>query len=196
MKSKRAVEIWNERYKEGVHWEGLPSREIVELEKYLKKKDKILDLGCGSGRNSIYLARKGYEVWGVDISEIAIEKAKHAEKIKNLNFSVGNSECLEFNESFFDAVYCNAVLHFTNMRKSASEIFRVLKNDGIAYLSFLLNMKYTEKPQTINISKREDLIKTFDKFRIIKKREYEVDDTRAKNEEPHKHDILDLILTK
>src|SRR6476661_5176160 len=79
--------------------------------------NKILDVGCGSGRNLPYFLRNGYEVFGIDISQQAVETVKQlsAELAPNNsleNFMVCAAEKLPFDDATFDLVICSAVLHF------------------------------------------------------------------------------------
>lgn len=70
---------WNERYvTSDTPWDsGMPSRSLVEmLEKKEIKPCRVLELGCGTGTNAIYLAKAGFDVTGVDLSELAIKKAR------------------------------------------------------------------------------------------------------------------------
>ncbi|MGA2766195.1 MAG: class I SAM-dependent methyltransferase [Spirochaetia bacterium] len=55
---------------------GRPQEEIVRLEKEGKFRGSILDCGCGTGENALYLAGQGYQVLGVDASPNAIRKAE------------------------------------------------------------------------------------------------------------------------
>ncbi len=54
---------------------GRPQAEIVELETQGAFDDPVLDCGCGTGENALYLAGRGHEVWGIDASRNAIRKA-------------------------------------------------------------------------------------------------------------------------
>jgi SAM-dependent methyltransferase len=57
-------------------WGKAPSRFARELTAFVPPGGRILDLGCGEGRDSVYFAFCGYEVTGLDISEAGLEKAK------------------------------------------------------------------------------------------------------------------------
>lgn len=77
---------------------------------------RILDLGCGSGWLSIYLAREGFQVSGVDIATHAIELAKMWAAQENLDtkFTTADITELPYEASFFDAVVANSVFeHLT-----------------------------------------------------------------------------------
>ena len=179
--------------KEGrVHKE--PPKNMRLFIKYLNKGDKVLDAGCGFGRDSFFLAKHGFEVWGVDISSKAIKRAKRNFKARNLHFSVGDIQNLDFKDNFFDAVYSGGVLHMLPLEKPASEIYRVLKDGGIAFLHFLLNKKYISG-ETTSFHKKEDIIKVYrKKFKILKQIQFHQEDLEA--EKPHTHDVLILILKK
>lgn len=103
---------------------------------------KILDAGCGGGRNVVYFMRTGYDVFAVDRSAEAIEQIKHlvAEIAPNLpseNFQVSGIEKMPFADNRFDWVISNAVLHFAENRENfdrmLSEMWRVLKPNGVLF---------------------------------------------------------------
>jgi SAM-dependent methyltransferase len=78
---------------------------------------RILDAGCGYGRNLVHLLREGCEVFAVDASAEAVEhvRALAAQLAPNLpatNFRVLPIEKIDFPDNFADVVICNSVLHF------------------------------------------------------------------------------------
>jgi tellurite methyltransferase len=100
---------------------------------------KILDAGCGSGRNLVYFLRNGYEVYGVDPNANAVEAVKElARNISPsyplLNFKVAAAEDLPFDDEFFDLVISSAVLHFAknkdHFEAMLNSMWRVLKPGG------------------------------------------------------------------
>src|SRR3989344_6150469 len=82
--------------------EKLMQYQLVKFEIYLKGK-KILDAGCGSGRDSAYLTEDGYDVTGIDLSEemIKIAKTKSYAKFKIMDF-----RNISFKKESFDGVWC------------------------------------------------------------------------------------------
>ena len=102
------------------------------------KKTKVLDIGCGRGRTSVYMAKKyGCKVTGIDISEEAIEDARHfakKHKVDHLvSFQVADAMDLPFPDQEFDMTLSQAVLILTDDKhKVIRESSRVLKPDGIS----------------------------------------------------------------
>lgn len=101
--------------------------------------NKVLDIGCGGGRNLHYFLRNNYEVFGVDQSADAVNavgylSAALAPHNPTENFSVANADDLPFGDETFDLVISSAVLHFAKNEEHfdamINEAFRVLKPGG------------------------------------------------------------------
>jgi ubiquinone/menaquinone biosynthesis C-methylase UbiE len=97
---------------------------------------KVLEYGCGTGSFSFDLAEKDAIVYGIDISEVAIDEAKKTAASKvfkdNLNFSVMNAENLKYENDFFDRICGNSILHHLELKTSLKELTRVIKKGGNA----------------------------------------------------------------
>src|SRR5688572_29448254 len=96
---------------------------------------RLLDAGCGGGRNSHYLMRCGAEVYGIDADAVQIDRiqalaAQLAPGLPASNFVVGSLTALPFADDYFDAVICSAVLHFaeeeSQFQGMVAEMWRVL----------------------------------------------------------------------
>ncbi|MFH1129367.1 MAG: class I SAM-dependent methyltransferase [Patescibacteria group bacterium] len=102
-----------------------------ELKEYIKQGEKVLDLGCGSGRMFEMFLAQDVDYTGVDFSEKLIEIAKNK---YGDNFKVADILNLPFSNENFDSVWSIAVLHHipsTELRKRVlSEIKRVLRPNG------------------------------------------------------------------
>lgn len=96
---------------------------------------KVLDFGCGDGWVSIMLAKKGYHVYGIDISIELIKKSRKMAQEQNVThntiFEEMAGEDLQFQDDFFDSVFGSAVLHHTDLEMALNSIHRVLKPGGI-----------------------------------------------------------------
>src|SRR5262252_7149723 len=70
---------WNENYEQDfIPWDtGVPEPMLIQVvESGVLPVGRALDVGCGTGTNAIWLAQHGYEVLGVDLAPLAIEKAR------------------------------------------------------------------------------------------------------------------------
>jgi SAM-dependent methyltransferase len=98
---------------------------------------KVLEYGCGTGSLSFDLVERGAQVTGIDISEVAIRKAKERmlkENIggDNLCFAVMDAEDLGFDADEFSLVCGTGILHHLNVERAFSELSRVLTKEGRA----------------------------------------------------------------
>jgi SAM-dependent methyltransferase len=107
------------------------------------KDMKILDVGCGEGRNAVYFLHKNYSIFGIDTNEVAIQYCRYLSKSIRPEtdihrFQVGDGADIPFHEAAFDAVLSSAVLHFSeghsHFWKMIAEIHRVLKPGGIFWM--------------------------------------------------------------
>ena len=103
---------------------------------------RVVDAGCGSGRNLVYLLREGYEVFGADADAQAVENvlrlaAALAPNLPASNFRVEAVEEMAFPGGFADVVISSAVLHFARdddqFQAMLRGAWRVLKSGGLFF---------------------------------------------------------------
>ena len=98
---------------------------------------RLLEVGCGIGVDSIQLAKRGFQVTAVDLTENALAVARQfaARREATVDFRLGNAEGLDFPDESFDAIYSFGVLHHTpDIKRSVAEVHRVLRPGGTAYV--------------------------------------------------------------
>jgi ubiquinone/menaquinone biosynthesis C-methylase UbiE len=108
---------------------------------YLDKNIKILDVGCGSGINTIFIASKGYEkVFGLDPGEDILNMAKKKlfkTNLKNCEFILDDiTNRTRFDDNYFDVIFStHAFQKIDNYNAGLREIYRILKPGGKFYLT-------------------------------------------------------------
>ena len=103
-----------------------------------KEGERILDVACGMGELSLKIAKKGYKVYGIDISENAISSAKRLAEREKIacEFKIGSAEDLPYLDGYFHKVVCSSSLeHFKDDIKALKEMHRVLKTNGKVVLT-------------------------------------------------------------
>ncbi len=157
-------EDWAKAYERGTpHWAESqePSVFAPQLLEMLGKESGniILEIGAGDGQDSIFFAKKGNEIIGIDIAPGAIEMAKKNAHLAGMSdritFQVGDAEKLQFQDAYFDGVFSISVLHATDLNLSLKEIARVLRHGGKAII--YLYEKTNEDGQEYWFMKREDV---------------------------------------
>jgi SAM-dependent methyltransferase len=103
---------------------------------------RVLDAGCGYGRNLVHLLRTGCEVFAIDQDEEAVEHVRQLSAslqtgLPAENFQVGSIERMPFPDGIADVVLSNSVLHFArddrHFRAMLAELWRVLKPGGMLF---------------------------------------------------------------
>ena len=119
---------------------------------------RVLDAGCGGGRNLIYFFRSGFSVSGVDQSSEAIAQiqslaATLAPHLPVDNFRVAAIEQMPFGDASFDVVISSAVLHFArdeaHWHSMVQEMWRVLKPGGIFFARLASTIGMEDKVKQI-----------------------------------------------
>lgn len=154
---------WNQSYDNKENFNFYPHEEIIRfVSKYIKKRtglqeltlvssmEKGLDLGCGIGRHVIYLDDMGFDAYGIDLSEKAINTAKTWSKFEQKEhllerFHLGSITEMPYKDDIFDFVVSHGVLDSMNYeiaKKAIKETHRVMKKNGLFYLDLISGDDY------------------------------------------------------
>lgn len=146
-------ERWDEVYSKTFGGQWYPDEGVVRFTaRYLQRRlgieawdvkrevSRVLDAGCGNGRHVVFFSEQGFDVYGIDISEEAIEIANAwvAKKGLKAHLEVGDIAKLPFENGYFDVVVSYGVLDhisFSEAKKAMKEIGRVMDKNGYIYIT-------------------------------------------------------------
>jgi len=123
--------------------------------------DSILEIGCGTGKNTVFLAQIGSRVRAIDFSQGMIEKAKQKVQEENVRFSMMDiTQPWEFENQSFDLIVCNLVLeHIETLSPVFAEASRTLRPTGKFFINELhpfrqyegKKARFTKNEETIEV---------------------------------------------
>jgi ubiquinone/menaquinone biosynthesis C-methylase UbiE len=129
------IKAWEDEYKKSI-WKGHYSLEMLAA---APKKGRLLDAGCGSGKYSLPLKMRGFDVVGMDVSLAALRMLSKSSRSRDVDIDIlaGNVFQLPFADGSFDIVWCYGVLQhlLSKERESAiCEFQRILRTEGLLFI--------------------------------------------------------------
>jgi SAM-dependent methyltransferase len=126
-------------YEETAPWDiAGPQPAFVGLEEAGEIRGSVLDAGCGTGENALYLASRGHEVWGLDFIPVAIERAKAKDRGLSVHFEVGDALKLDqlMSRTFDTVIDCGLFHTFTDEERPLyiSGLATVLRPGGSVHI--------------------------------------------------------------
>jgi tellurite methyltransferase len=172
---------WDKKFSKSEYIFGKsPATFLAKNYKFIRPKSKILDMGMGEGRNAVFLATKGHEVTGIDISSVAVRKAKLLAREYGVRINALSSDLskYEFEANSFDAI----IVYYYVDRELNKKIQSWLKPGGILiYEAHTMNQRKIKGYEHHNknyLLKPGELLSMFPNMRVLK---YE-EPLHAKNE--------------
>lgn len=215
MDNKLMEEKWSHLHKQERFQPKYPSEHVVrfifsQFPRNLKERSnlKILDLGCGAGANTVFLAAEGFQTYATDISEEGLKVVERRLKDEKLQGTLkkANMENQPFFDNFFDGIISFGVFYYNDFegyRKAVSEMYRTLKKGGKALVftrttddyrygkgnkidknTFVLDIEDTnEKGMVMHFLDRAEINEIFNKFKeiIVEKTETTFSNSEKKN---------------
>jgi len=112
-------EFYDEKYSnEESYWGKLPSSMArIIFQKHLTGNPRLLDVGCGEGRDSIFFAQNGCQVTGFDASDVGVKKSISLAKELNLSIRFFQADINQYRlDEFYDVVFSSGALHYIPMK--------------------------------------------------------------------------------
>jgi len=171
---------WDLAYRSGAPWDyGSPPDELVELVKsgYLQPGSS-LDVGCGTGTSVTYLAGKGFDAYGLDVSKVAIKRALAKARdlkvkcdLRLMNFL--DLEAVSKLSMTFDLIMDLGCFHSLSRRERLSyeKSLKIVSRSGSMYLlwCFLRGSRWSYGPPGVDQDEAEATLSK--EFRVIEKRQ-------------------------
>lgn len=182
-----------DKYLQGKHWAEHPTMYAERFAEFLKQKQftgKLVDIGCGSGRDVEVFRAQSFNVLGFDYDEKEVANAR--KYFPESRFEVANVENLPFEEDSIGAYFMINVMHYVDAPKAMGEILRTLVPGGYACIHF--NLSITDANSVIDYAQsKESVMELTHDFSIISESTFSRTDYEPVE---HTHEILELILQK
>jgi tellurite methyltransferase len=149
----KQITIYEEEYKtQEYYWGVEPNKACYEVIRLMPptKHLKLLDIGCGEGKDSIFFARNGYDVTSIDVSDAGIEKTKRLADKVGVSVEVFKADILDFRlDSNFDILFSSGVFHYIKP-EYRNDIFSNYKQftnaNGIHVFNVFVNKPFIAPP--------------------------------------------------
>lgn len=136
--------------KDEYYWGVQPSNMCLEILKFIppipERQLKILDIGCGEGKDAVFFARCGYDVSAFDISEAGLDKLKRLADNANVHIKAFKADIVDYRlDEKFDILYSSGVLHYLKpaIRGEIMENYKShIYENGLAAFLVLINKPF------------------------------------------------------
>ena len=197
-----------EKYKEKNSVIGQPEKELVALvDSNSLNGFNVLELGCWDGRNTFFLASKGFTVYSIDNSRVMLDQVKNRaidkNLIKNIILSKGNLSSIKFPDNNFDLILCCVYIFHEigigGVGNIINEAKEHLTDKGMVYFSFFSQMEGTRMEEGKYYPSKEEILNHFGRgWKIFKVKnkilEHKHSFNNSKIEILHKHNICHLFI--
>jgi tellurite methyltransferase len=185
------------------YWGKTPSKmcdQVLELIKpNANSHPKLIDLGCGEGRNAVYFARHGFDVLGLDISMPGLEKTRKYAEESGVNVATIHSDIINYElEDVYDVIFSTGTLHFLSpeMREKRFQNYKSHTSPGgLNVLNVFVNKPFMPRApdyeDTAFVYKSGELFIYYWDWEILSCTE-EIFDCKSSGV-PHKHAVNRLI---
>ncbi len=126
----KRVTIYEEEYATQEYYWGLkPNKDCYKVLELMPptKHLKLLDIGCGEGKDAVFFAKNGYDVTAFDISDAGIEKTKRFADMARVNVKVFKDDITDFRlNTQFDILFSSGVLHYITLIPNSVEKYLII----------------------------------------------------------------------
>lgn len=186
-------------------WGDKPSKLVSIIFSNLRPSSSYLDLGCGQGKDALFMAKNNFQVTAIDSSLTAIDQLKKMVKENELNNLLATQADIRnfvIEENKYDVIHAGNVLQFLGKTEAKDIIDAIKKNifhEGFVLLSSFTtdDPSYENKKEDRTYFKPQEMLDYFKDFKIIYYFENKIlDQGHPGSLEPHKHGIVEIIAQK
>ena len=149
---------WDNMFESELWYTGLePCEFVTKNMKSAAKSNSVLDVGCGCGRHTVFLSEQGYDVYGIDISSVALNRTK--ERLDSLDLSATLKQCnmwdIPFDDVKFSTALCANVLNHampSEIQSTVSGIANKLMDNGVFLLTLLTDNDYRKCGEQVDVN--------------------------------------------
>lgn len=199
------VQAWEDAFKDDSTFlfGSAPNRTITELEHLFDKKWSILDVGCGDGKNAVYLAKQGFEsIDAFDINENAVGKIERICTSQNLRINTQVTSVNDFVfEKQYDLVLSFGVYHFVDKAEWKAFIKKAQDNTRVGGIHIIQMFNDSIPPTSdiapfaIGMAKEGELCELYEGWEIIQYLSYTFEEEHP-DVPLHKHASNKLVARK
>ena len=175
------------------------SRRSVVVQKLLehRKTGLVLDVGMGEGRDVLFLAEKGFQVTGVDLSEIAVNKCLKLAEEKGLSVEAFVGDFLDFYpNNRFDIIISNSTLHLMekdSVRRAIVRMKKMTRKNGLNIIAVFTEEDTSDVPYKF---KKDELKLFYKDWKVIDYKEFSTPLEQHGSREAHKHEMAIIVAEK
>lgn len=149
----KRITIYEEEYKtQDYYWGTEPNDACYQVLQLMPptKRLKLLDIGCGEGKDAVFFARNGYEVSAFDVSDAGIEKTRSLAEKTGVHVHVFKADILDYRlNTHYDIIFSSGVLHYIKpeYRKEIFDNYKQFTNkNGIHVFNVFVNKPFIAPP--------------------------------------------------
>ncbi|MEK4249059.1 helix-turn-helix domain-containing protein [Paenibacillus sp. FSL W7-1287] len=149
----RQITIYEEEYKtQEYYWGKEPNKACYQVLQLMPptKHLKLLDVGCGEGKDAVFFARNGYDVSAFDVSDAGIEKTRSLAEKVGVHVNVFKADILDYRlDTYYDIIFSSGVLHYIkpDYRKEIFNNYKQFTNEnGMHVLNVFVNKPFIAPP--------------------------------------------------
>ncbi len=149
----KRITIYEEEYKtQEYYWGTEPNNACYQVLQLMPptKHLKLLDIGCGEGKDAVFFARNGYDVSAFDVTDAGIEKTRSLAERTGVHINVFKADILEYRlDTYYDIIFSSGVLHYIKpeYRKEIFDNYKQFTNEnGIHIFNVFVNKPFIAPP--------------------------------------------------